>query len=119
MDAEVVGRHIHVANGHQRAAHVDADRRTLVRVVIVVVANLAYVGRCASSRLKILHALHVFRRVRGLLLMLRLVTRISFAAACSRQFALGRISIFGDIDAGVHLLGLFRGDCSSLARGRT
>lgn len=116
MDAEVVRRHVHVSNCHQRAAHVNANRRALVRVIVIVIAHVADVRRRASRRLKILNTLHIFARVGSLLLLLALVRQICFIAARRRQFALRGIPIFVHIYACVHLLGLLWSNCSALSR---
>lgn len=88
MDAEVIWRHVHISDGHERAAHVDADGRALVRMIIVVVANFADIRGGTSTRLQILHALHVFARVWRLLLVLGLMARVGFAATRSRELTL-------------------------------
>lgn len=120
VDPEVVRCHVHVPHRHQRTAHVYANGRRLVRVVIiVVVAHVANVCRGARGSLQILHTMYVFARVRCLLLLLPLVRQVRFVTACSRQFALGRVPVFVHVDTGVHLLRLLRSDRSALGRGAT
>lgn len=117
MDAEIAWGHVHVSHGHQGATHVDPHRRTLVRMVVIVVARVANVCRSACGSLEVLDALHVFAGIGSLLLLLALVGQIGFVPTCSGQFALRRIPVFVHIDARVHLLRLFWRDCSTLSGG--
>lgn len=89
VDTEVIWRHVHISDCHERAAHIDTDGRALVRMIIVVIiAHFADVRGSTSARWQILHALYVFARVRGLLLVLGLMARVGFAATRSSELAL-------------------------------
>lgn len=113
VDTKIIRCHVHVSNSHERAAHV-YHGRALICMIVVIIAHITNVGRCSCARLKILHTLDILARIRCLLFLLALVRQIRLIPTRCSQFALGRVSIFVDIDARVHLLGLLWSDGAAL-----